>query len=518
MLYEDPTIHERRWFLLGVMCLSLVLVVASVSGLNVALPSLQSDLQATATELQWIIDAYALVFAGCLLTAGALGDRFGRKRALLAGLVVFAAGALVAGLATEAPQVIAGRAVTGLGAAFVMPATLSIITTVFPPLERRRAIAMWAGFAGAGAALGPLVSGALLEFFWWGSALLVNVPLVAGIVVAVVMFAPESRDPDATPLDPVGAGLSLVGLTALVFGIIEGPDRGWSDSIVLVAFAVAAVCLLAFVMWEHRTRHPMLPMWLFRDRRFSVGAGVITVTFFVMLGFFYLSTQYLQFVRGYSPFEAGAAMLPLALTMLIVSPRSAVLAERLGSGRVISLGFLAVAAGCLVISTMSPTTPYLVWAAALVLLATGMGLTMAPSTGSIMSAVPMAKAGVGSAVNDTTREVGGALGIAVLGSIINAGYRSRIDLTGIPLPPQAKAAAEESVGAATAIARQIPGGDELAHRAGEAFTSAFHVANLTSVALLVAGAAVVAVVFNRRAEEAATQQFEEQHPPIASNP
>jgi hypothetical protein len=262
----------------------------------------------------------------------------------------------------------------------------------------------------------------------------------------------------------------------------------------------------------------MLPMWLFRDRRFSVGAGVITVTFFVMLGFFYLSTQYLQFVRGYSPFEAGAAMLPLALTMLVVSPRSAVLAERLGSGRVISLGFLAVAAGCLVISTMSPTTPYLVWAAALVLLATGMGLTMAPSTGSIMSAVPMAKAGVGSAVNDTTREVGGAIGIAVLGSIINAGYRSRIDLTGIPLPPQAKAAAEESVGAATAIARQIPGGDELAHRAGEAFTSAFHVANLTSVALLVAGAAVVAVVFNRRAEEAATQQFEEQHPPIASNP
>jgi EmrB/QacA subfamily drug resistance transporter len=516
MLHEDPVIHDRRWFLLGVMCLSLVLVVASVSGLNVALPNLQHDLNATATELQWIIDAYALVFAGVLLTAGALGDRFGRKRALLGGLVVFAAGALVAGLATQAAQVIAGRAITGIGAAFVMPATLSIITTVFPPMERRRAIAIWAGFAGAGAAFGPLVSGALLEGFWWGAALLFNVPVVAAILVAVSVYAPESRDPDATPLDPGGAVLSLVGLTALVFGVIEGPDRGWSDSLVVGAFAVAAVCLGAFVAWERRTAHPMLPMGLFRDRRFSVGAAVITSTFFVMLGFFYLSTQYLQFVRGYSPFEAGAAMLPLALTMLVVSPRSAGLAERWGSGRVIAVGFLCVAAGSAVISAISPSSPYLEWAGALVLLATGMGLTMAPSTGSIMSAVPMAKAGVGSAVNDTTREVGGALGIAVLGTIINAGYRSRIDLAGLPLPPPVRAAAEESVGAATAIARDLPNGTELAHRAGQAFTDAFHVANRTSVALLVAGAAIVSVVFNRRAEEAATREFEQQPPPVAS--
>jgi EmrB/QacA subfamily drug resistance transporter len=516
VLHEDPVIHDRRWFLLGVMCLSLVLVVASVSGLNVALPSLQRDLGATATELQWIIDAYALVFAGVLLTAGALGDRFGRKRALVGGLVIFAGGALVSGLATQAAQVIAGRAITGIGAAFVMPATLSIITTVFPPLERRRAIAIWAGFAGAGAAFGPLASGALLEGFWWGSALLFNVPVVAGIVVAVSAFAPESRDPDATPLDPVGAALTLVGLTSLVFGVIEGPDRGWTSGLVVGAFAVAVVCLGAFVVWERRTPHPMLPMQLFADRRFSVGAVVITTTFFVMLGFFYLSTQYLQFVRGYSPFQAGAAMLPLALTMLVVSPRSAVLAERWGSGRVITVGFLSVAAGCAGLATISPTSPYLAWAGVLVLLATGMGLTMAPSTGSIMSAVPPAKAGVGSAVNDTTREVGGALGIAVLGTIINAGYRSRIDLAGLPLPPAARAAAEESVGAATALARSLPGGDELAHRAGQAFTDAFHLANLTSAALLVAGAVIVSIVFNRRAEDAANRELEAQPPPVAS--
>ncbi|MGH9150813.1 MAG: MFS transporter, partial [Acidimicrobiales bacterium] len=435
-LHEDPVIHGRRWFLLGIMCLSLVMVVMAVAGLNVALPSMQRDLDATASALQWIIDSYALVFAALLLPAGALGDRFGRKQALMVGLVVFALGSVVSGVATSSGQVVVGRAVTGVGAALVMPATLSLIATIFPPRERRRAIAMWAGFAGAGGALGPIVSGALLERYWWGSAVLVNVPVVLTVLVAVALFSPTSRDPRATPLDPAGSLLSLVGLGALVFGIIEGPERGWTSAPVTAAFAAAALGLVAFVAWERRTRHPMLPLGLFRDRRMSVGSAVVTVAFFVMFGLFFLFTLYLQFVRGYSPLSAGLSTLPLALMLVAVAPRSAVLAERMGTGAVMSAGFALVAAGFVVLALIGPATPYPVLAVALALLGAGMSLTAAPATGSIMSAVPSAKAGVGSAVNDTTRELGGALGIAVLGSIVSSTYRSSVEVGRLPGPLQ----------------------------------------------------------------------------------
>ena len=503
LLHEDPVIYRRRWFLLGIMCLSLVMVVMSVAGLNVALPSLQRDLEATASELQWIIDAYALVFAALLLPAGALGDRFGRKKALIFGLLVFALGSVVGGIGTGATQIIAGRVINGIGAAFVMPATLSLLTTIFPPHERSKAIAMWAGFAGAGGALGPIVSGALLESFWWGSAFLVNVPVVAVVITAVMVFSPTSRDPDATPLDPLGALLSLVGLGALVFGIIEGPERGWSDTSVVVGFALAAVSLSGFLVWERRTAHPMLPLTFFRDRRMSVGSGVVTIAFFVMFGLFFLFTLYLQFVRNYSPLSAGLATLPLALALVAIAPRSAALAERLGSGPVMAVGFLFVAAGFGVLSFLTPTTPYAVLVVSLVLLGAGMSLTAAPATGSIMSAVPHAKAGVGSAVNDTTREVGGALGIAVLGSLSSAIYRSAVDLEGITLPPPVREAAEESVGAAATIAGSVPGGDQLAARAGEAFAEAFSTTSRVAVAMCLAAGAVVALVFSRRSELAA---------------
>ena len=504
LLHEDPVIFRRRWFLLGIMCLSLVMVVMSVAGLNVAIPNLQSDLGATASELQWIIDAYALVFAAFLLPAGALGDRFGRKRALILGLGIFALGSVVGGLGTEAPQIIVGRVINGLGAAFIMPATLSLLTTIFPPEERSKAIAMWAGFAGAGGALGPIVSGGLLERYWWGSAFLVNVPIVLAVVVAVAIFSPTSKDPDSTPLDPIGALLSLVGLASLVFGIIEGPERGWSDTSVVVAFVLAAATLAGFGVWERRSTHPMLPLTFFRDRRMSVGSGVVTIAFFVMFGLFFLFTFYLQFVRDYSPLSAGLATLPLAVALVAVAPRSAALAARLGSGPVMATGFLFVAAGFGVLSFIEPSTPYLVLVAALVLLGVGMSLTAAPATGSIMSAVPHAKAGVGSAVNDTTREVGGALGIAVLGSISSAVYRSSIELDGLPLPPPVREAAEESVGAATFIARQLPeGGEVLAARAGEAFTHAFNTTSRVAVGVALLAAVVVARAFSRRSELAA---------------
>jgi EmrB/QacA subfamily drug resistance transporter len=509
-LHEQPSIHARRWFLLAIMCLSLVLVVMSVSGLNTALPTMQRDLDASASELQWIVDSYAVVFAGLLLTAGAIGDRFGRRGALLAGLGVFGVGAFMGGLATNAGQVIASRAVMGIGAAFIMPATLSIITAIFPPHERGRAIAIWAGFAGAGASIGPIVTGGLLEGFWWGSTLLVNVPIVLAIVAAVWAFAPASRDDTRTPLDPTGALLSLVGLSSLIFGIIQGPEDGWTSGLVLAAFLVAGVALTLFVLWERRTEHPMLPLTLFGDRRFSTGSGVITIAFFVMFGFFFLMTQYFQFGRGYSPLEAGLAGLPLALTFVLFSPRSAAMAERYGAARVMALGLAIVAGGFLVLSTLSPDTPYLVVAGAFALLGAGMSITVAPATGEIMTSVPLSKAGVGSAVNDTTRELGGALGIALMGSIANTAYRSNIDLDGVRVPAGARAAAEESIGAADAVAGRIPGGDAVTAQAASAFTDAFTLVNSVSVGIAVAAAAAVLYVGRRRRHEPAIEDVEQE--------
>jgi MFS transporter, DHA2 family, multidrug resistance protein len=509
-LHEQPSIHARRWFLLAIMCLSLVLVVMSVSGLNTALPTIQRDLGASASDLQWIVDAYAIVFAGLLLSAGAIGDRFGRRRALLAGLAVFGLGTFIGGVASSSTQLIAGRAVMGIGAAFIMPATLSIITSIFPPHERVRAIAIWAGFAGAGASIGPVVTGGLLEGFWWGSTLLVNVPIVVAIVAAVVAFAPDSRDDTKTPLDPVGALLSLVGLSTLIFGIIQGPEDGWTSTTVLGAFLVAGLALSLFVAWERRSDHPMLPLTLFRDRRFSTGSVVITVAFFVMFGFFFLVTQYFQFGRGYSPLEAGLAGLPPALSFIAFSPRSAALAERYGAARVMALGLAIVAGGFGLLSILTPDTPYLVIAGALALLGAGMAITVAPATGEIMTSVPLTKAGVGSAVNDTTRELGGALGIALMGSIANTAYRSNIDLDGVRLPAGTRAVAEESIGAADAVAGRVPGGEALTTQAASAFTDAFTLANTVSVGIALAAAAGVLVVWRRRRTEPAVDDVEDQ--------
>lgn len=510
-LYEQPEIEARRGFLLGVMCLSVVLVVMAVSGLNVAIPSIQASLDATATDLQWIVASYAIVFAGLLLTAGAIGDRFGRKQTLQFGLLLFGVGSIIGTLAGSIELIIAARVVMGIGAAFIMPATLSIISAVFPPGERSRAIAIWAGFAGAGGALGPLVVGFLLTdwwvfpAYWWGAAFLINVFAVAAVLVAVSIWAPRSKDDETTPLDPVGAVLSIVGLSALLYAIIEGPVKGWTNGSVLVAFAIALIGLVGFVAWERRTEHPMLPMDLFGNFHFSFGAGVITFAFFVMFGFFFLMTQFLQFVRDYSPLDAGVATLPLAFTLVLVSPRSATLAARVGTTTVVTAGFAFIATGFLVLSTVGASTSYLVIALSLMLLGCGMGITTAPATGSIMSAVPLNKAGVGSAVNDTTREVGGALGIAVLGSIANSAYRSAIDSDVLAqLPPGAAGAAGESVGAALGVASTLPGdvGQALSAAAHDAFAGAFSDAMLISgVVAAVIGVALFVVGRRHRIAE-----------------
>ncbi|HEY8523908.1 MAG TPA: MFS transporter [Acidimicrobiales bacterium] len=497
LLHERPDVHRRRWLLLGVMCASLVLVVMAVTSLNVAAPRLQQELGTTASQLHWIIDSYALVFAGLLLSAGALGDRFGRKGALLVGLGVFAVGLTVAGLAGSAGQVIAGRAVMGVGGAFVMPATLSLITAVFPPHERGRAIAVWAAFAGAGGAVGPVVAGLLLESYWWGSALLADLPVVAVAAVAVAALAPRSRDSRATPLDVVGSGLALLAMVSLLFGIIESAERGWTDGLVLGAFAGAALVGGAFVGWEARARHPMLPLDLFRDRRFSLASAVITVTFLCMFGFYFLSTLYLQYVLGYSPLEAGLAGLPTAAAMIVASPRSARLAERHGPGAVMAGGFGLMAVALAVFTLVGTATPYPVLAAGFVAIGAGMASTTATATALLMSAVPLDKAGVGSAVNDTTREFGGALGIAVLGTLVGSVYRSGFepaaaDLAAGAVGASAIEAARESIGAAwgAAAAAGHDGGRLLAE-AQSAFVAAFNVTSGVTLAVTVSAGALV---------------------------
>jgi EmrB/QacA subfamily drug resistance transporter len=427
------------------------------------------DLAATASQLQWMVDAYILVFAGLLLTMGALGDRFGRKLTLNAGLLVFAAGSAASAFAGSPQVLVAARAAMGIGAALIMPSTLSIITNVFPPTERGRAIGIWAGVGGLGIILGPVIGGWLLEHFWWGSVFLVNLPVVALAIGAGWPLVPESRDPNATPLDPVGAGLSIVALVALVYGIIQAPEHGWTDPLILGAFAVAAVLAVAFLWWERRVQHPMLPMELFRNPRFSVASGAITMVFFALFGSVFLLTQHLQFVLGYTPLQAGVRILPLA-ALIVAAPLAARLAEGIGTKLVVVASLVIVVGALWLLSTVQLGDGYGMVAWALALLGAGMGFTMVPATESIMGSLPLAKAGVGSAMNDTTRQVGGALGVAVLGSILASGYGAAIQPTLRDTPPPIAQAAGDSIGAATTIAARLgPQGQGLLEAARSAF-------------------------------------------------
>ncbi len=498
--------HPRRWTVLSIMVLSLVIVVAGNTALNVAIPTLIRDLGATNTQLQWMVDSYALVFAGLLLPAGALGDRFGRKGALMFGLVVFGVAAFLSTLATTPDHLIATRALGGLGAAFIMPATLSILAAVFPPHERGRAIAVWAGFAGAGGALGNIVSGWMLEHFWWGSVFFVNLPIVLAALVLGALVVPTSKDSTATPLDPVGSVLAMVGLGAALFGIIEGPARGWTDTLTLTGFAVGIAALIAFVAWERRSDHPMLPMRFFADPRFSVGAAAIFLVFLAMFGTFFISTQYLQLVKAFTPLQAGLAILPSAATMVIVAPRSDALVQRFGRRNVMGLGLTLVAIGLGSLSLLGPDSSYLQYAASLVIMSSGMASTMAPATAAIMSSLPLDKAGVGSAVNDTTREVGGALGIAVLGSLLNSAYRTNVTSSiseAGALPDELAAVARESVGAALGVADQVGGttGETLRHLAETAFTDAMGLAALVGAGFVALAVALVLRAMPGREQE-----------------
>jgi EmrB/QacA subfamily drug resistance transporter len=502
---EADRADRRRWGTLVVLCLSLLIIGLDNTILNVALPTLQRDLGAGTSELQWIVDSYVLVFAGLLLTAGALGDRFGRKGALNAGLVVFAVGSVLSAYAGSAGTLIATRALMGVGGAFIMPTTLSILTNVFTdPRERARAIAAWSGVAGLGIALGPVAGGWLLEHFWWGSVFLVNVVVVVAAVAAGAVLVPTSRDPDTPPLDPVGAVLSVAGLTSLVWAIIEAPTSGWGSGPIMAAFAVAAALLGAFVAWERRAAHPMLPLAFFANPRFTAASVAVTLVFFGLFGSLFLLTQYLQSVLGYTALEAGVRLLPLAVVLSMAAGASARLVERVGTKRVVALGLVLVGSGLVLASTASAESGYGLVVSAMMIMATGMGLTMAPATESIMGSLPLGKAGVGSAVNDTTRQVGGALGVAVLGSIVSSGYRPEVtDRLAAALPPRAVDVVADSVGGAVGVAARVggPAGDVVATVARTAFADAMGTGLLVGAGVAFLGAAVAVLWLPARAAD-----------------
>jgi EmrB/QacA subfamily drug resistance transporter len=483
---------DRRWVTLAVLCVSLLIIVVDNTIVNVTLPSLVRQLGANVSQLQWVVDSYTVIFAGLLMLAGTLGDRWGRRRALTIGLVVFAAASGAAAFAGGVGQLVTARAVMGGAAAFIMPATLSILTNTFTDArERAMAIGIWSGVVGLGVVLGPLAGGFLLDHFWWGSVFIVNVPIAVLAIIAARALIPESRDPSGERVDWTGGILSVLGLVALVTAVIEAPNHGWTSLPVATLAAVAGAALAAFVVWERRVEHPMLDISLFRNRRFSAASATITLMFFALFGFVFLSTQYLQFVLGYTPFDAGLRTLPFAAAMIVVAPLSAKVAQRVGTKRVVVAGMVTFVAGLLLASTVTTTGGYPRLGVAMVLLGTALGLASAPATESIMGALPPQRAGVGSAVNDTAREVGGALGIAIVGSITSSIYRRRLDGE-LPatLPGPAAAAAHDSLGAALQVSGRVGAlGSHVASSAREAFVDA-----MSHASIIAAGVAAVAAV------------------------
>jgi len=486
--------YQRRWWTLAVLSLSLVIIGLDNTVLNVALPSLQREFNATSTQLQWMVDSYVVVFAGLLLTLGALGDRFGRARALQAGLVIFGGSSLWAAYATSAEALIAARAVMGVGGALIMPATLSILIDVFPRDERGRAISIWSGVAGVGIGLGPIVAGLLLEWFWWGSVFLINVPIAAIALAAGWWLVPDSRDPEHPRLDLAGAALSISAISLLVYAIIEAPIHGWTDALTLWLFAGGLALAIAFAWWETHTAHPMLDFSFFRNRRFSLGSAAIGITFFALFGTIFAFTQYLQFVHGYTALEAGVRLIPLALGIAIGAGRSHHLVHRLGTTRVVAGGMVIVAAVLGSFALLEIDTTYWILGCIIFFLALGMGNVMAPATESVMGAIPEAKAGVGSAMNDVVRQVAGALGVAIIGSIMNTAYRDRMSDDVGNLPDPAADAARDSVGAAIHVASEVggPAGEALAAAARASFVDAMGIAALVAASIAIIGAAVVA--------------------------
>ncbi|HEY1486946.1 MAG TPA: MFS transporter [Micromonosporaceae bacterium] len=481
MITPSVRTSGRHGAVTAVVCVALATVVAAMASLNVALPDIARSTHASQTQLEWIIDAYSLVFAALLLPAGAIGDRYGRRRALLCGLAIFGIGSALAMTAGSAEVLIGLRGLLGLGAALVMPATLSTITGTFPAEQRTRAVGVWAAVAGGSAVLGLLTTGVLLEAWSWRSVFALNVVLAVIAFIGTLRVVPESADPHAPRLDLGGSVFAVIGLVALVFSVIEAPEYGWSSARTLIGTGCGLLVLAGFVGYELTRKHPMLDPRIFGNPRLAAGSLSVFVQFFAFFGFIFIALQYLQLVRGDSPLIAAVSVLPMAAAMMPMARTAPILVAHFGSRVVCTAGLVVMSGGLLVLAGLGADSSYWLVAAGLVPLGLGMGAAMTPATSAITEALPAAQQGVGSALNDLSREVGGAIGIAVIGSVLTAGYRSDLHLPGVP------AAVAEPARNSFALAAHL--GGPVRDQAQSAFVSGMHTALLYA-----AGAALLAAI------------------------
>jgi EmrB/QacA subfamily drug resistance transporter len=505
---RTPIFKDHPVAALAFICLSVFVISVDATIVNVALPTLSKELDAATAQLQWIVDAYTLVMAGLMLSMGSLSDRFGRRGWLSAGLALFAITSVYAAQVDSADALIWARGAMGVGAAVIFPATLSLITNIFvDPVKRAKAIGLWAAMVGVGVAAGPITGGWLLEHFSWGSVFMVNVPIAAVAIIGGVLFVPTSRDPSAPPVDVAGLVLSSIGITALVYTVIEAPNWGWASPRTAAGFALAIVVLAVFSMWERRTEHPMLDVTVFFNRRFSGGSIAVTAGFLTLFGFIFVITQYFQFIKGYSAFETGVRLLPVAISIAVASVVGPRIVERIGTTAVVVAGLGIFAAGLAWASTADADTSYLQIALQMVLLGGGLGLTTAPATESIMGSLSADKAGVGSAVNDTTRELGGTLGVAIVGSVFASVYTGRLSANAAVagLPEQVRATMERSMAAAQAVIGQLPKPLVADVRAAvnAAFLDGMQIGSLVCAGIALAAAIVVAWMLPARARQTA---------------
>jgi EmrB/QacA subfamily drug resistance transporter len=494
------TRNKRRWWILAVLCLSVLLVVVDNTIVNVALPTISRDLNASTEALQWVVDGYTLVFAGLLLVGGNLGDRLGRRRMLQAGLALFAVFSVAAALSRTSTELIAARAAMGVAAALIYPATLAILNSVFTVArERATAIGIWSAVSGLAVAIGPVSGGLLLRHFTWSSVFYVSVPVAVVAIIAGRLLLPESKDPKAGRFDPLGALLSVAGITLLTWSIIEAPRYGWGSAVTVGGLAGAAAILAAFTWWEARRPNPMLEIRLFRNPRFSAASVAIALAFFGLFGFIFMITQYFQLVRGYDPLRAGVATLPFAVVTAAFSPVAMMVMKRFGTKLVVAAGLTLMSAGFVVAATTEQDASY--WGkvvVAMALMAAGLAFTTGPATEAIMGALPVGKAGAGSAVNDTTREVGGTLGVAIVGSVLNSAYGSHVltALTHLGAPAAVAHAAGQSVVAGMVTAAHFPPALQAAaaESVRQAFMTGLHRGSLVAAGAT-AAAALVALAF-----------------------
>ncbi|MEZ5185768.1 MAG: MFS transporter [Candidatus Nanopelagicales bacterium] len=511
---DTHTGHARRWQILAVLLVSLLVVVLDNTVLNVALKTIQEDLEASQNQIVWAINSYTLVFAALLFTWGVLGDRYGRKRILVIGMLLFGFASGLSAFATDPMQLILARGFMGVGGASVLPVTLAIITVVFPPHERGRAIGLWAASVGGAVAIGPLLGGFLLEHFWWGSVFLINVPIVIVGVIGILILVPESRNPNPGRLDPLGLLMSITGLLLLVYGIQHGGDtQEWLSIGAAGAIVTGAAILFAFLWLEIRSDHPSLDISLFAIKSFSASLTTVSLTFAAMTGSLLFLAFYMQLVRGYSPLQAGAFTLPVAVGQLLAAPRSAKMVERFGARKVISFGLILAGVVFASFTLLQPETPAWVLLVTWFLLGFGLGNVIAPATTRMTLAVPPEKSGAGSAVQNTVRQVAAALGIAVLSSVVAVVYSNSIKGQSqiMDLPQQLQAPVTDSIGgafeatdravAAGALDVQQAAGIEAA--AIDSFMQAFHLAALGAALLILIALAALLLRLPAQAEHAA---------------